>query len=226
MKANDLIDIIGETADRHICDAKTGKKSAVPRAAKKWLAVAACFCLVASSIWLIDYRSSDEDRNNQHISSDGKYQIVTFDTNVITEPIKLFTCSVYPPADICDVVSQRHPNVDCTNAIYAFSCSEDTKGNYWFPVMDNGKIVDIVFATYGSKQPVITGHSKSHVDELNSIAKYTSKESPVYVVTGEYCNYYVIGGTAYVASNITGIEGKYIGDFFTPDEDIVVIEVS
>lgn len=32
--------------------------------------------------------------------------------------------------------------------------------------------------------------------------------------------------TAYVSSDISGIENEYIGEFITPEKDIVVIEIS
>ncbi len=50
MKSNDLIDIIGESNDEHIWDAKSHKKSKMPRWSK-WVAAAACFCLVAVGAW-------------------------------------------------------------------------------------------------------------------------------------------------------------------------------
>jgi len=46
MKSNDLIDIIGEAADEHIADAKSAKKKKMPRWAKRFSVVAACFVLV------------------------------------------------------------------------------------------------------------------------------------------------------------------------------------
>ena len=213
-------------------DLVTGAVEYMPAPSKKFthlwkhfVAVAACLCLVVSSVWVAQHRYSDEGRNDPPIGTEAKYQVNTFEVSAITDPIKLFTYSVVPPEDICDVVSQRYPDVDCANAMYVFSYSEDVKDNYWFPVMDDGKIVDIVFATFNSKGNVITGHSESHVDELNSIAKFTSKETPVYVITEEYFNYYVIDDTAYVSSDISGIENEYIGEFFTPEKDIIVIEI-
>ncbi len=45
MKSNDLIDIIGDVKDEHIRDAKTHKKSKMPRWAKWSSAIAACLCV-------------------------------------------------------------------------------------------------------------------------------------------------------------------------------------
>lgn len=192
---------------------------------KPFVAIAVCLCVVISSVWFSQYPYSDEGRNDPSIHTGTKYKVNTFEVSEITEPIQLFTYSVAPPEEICYVVSQVHPDVDCAHAMYAFGFSEDVQENYWFPVLEDGRIVDIVFATIGSKGQVIAGHSQSHVDELNSIAKFTSLETPVYIIAGEYFNYYVIGDTAYVSSNVSRIETEYIGEFFTPDKDIVVIEI-
>lgn len=170
-------------------------------------------------------RYSDEARNNLSVGTEAKYQVDTFSVSAVTEPVKLYVYSAAPPEEICNVVSQRYPDVDRTNAIYVFSYSEEAKDNYWFPVMDDGKIVDIVFAAFSSKGNVITGHSESHVDELNSIAKFSSKNTPVYIIAEDYFNYYVIGDTAYVSNAVSGIENEYIGDFVIPEKDIVVIEI-
>lgn len=49
MKSNDLIDIIGEAADEHIRDAKITKRKA--NRWVRWVAAAACFCLIAVGAW-------------------------------------------------------------------------------------------------------------------------------------------------------------------------------
>lgn len=49
MKSNDLIDIIGETADEHIRDAKVTKRKT--NRWVRWVAAAACFCLVIAGAW-------------------------------------------------------------------------------------------------------------------------------------------------------------------------------
>ena len=193
---------------------------------KHFVAAAACLCLIISGVWLTRYQYSDENYKDPSIDKEEKYQVATFEVSAIAAPIKLYAYSVVPPEEICSVVSQRYPAVDCANAMYVFSYSEDAQDNYWFPIMDDGKIVDIVFATFNSKGNVITGHSESHVDELNSIAGLTSKDMPVYVITEEYFNYYVIGDTAYVSSDISGIENEYISDFVVPEKNTVVIEIS
>lgn len=191
---------------------------------KHFVAVAACLCLVVTSVWLSQHQYSEEGFNNQHIGTEEKYRVETFDVSEITEPIKLYAYSVVLPEEIRSVVSQRYPDAVCNDAMYIYDYSEDAKDNYWVPVMKDGVIVDIVFATFNSKGNVITGHSESHVDELNSIAKYTSKDTPVRVITGEYFNYYVIGETAYVSSDISEIENDYIGEI-VPKKESVVIEI-
>lgn len=46
MKSEDLIDMIGETADQHIRDAKAAKKHAIPRWVKWSSVAAACLCFI------------------------------------------------------------------------------------------------------------------------------------------------------------------------------------
>ena len=224
MIVEDLADIIGDTADQYIVEAKATKKYTTQHLVKKWLAVAACFCLAVSVVWTFENRYTDEEMEDPDIGTEEAYQVVPFDANEMTKPIDLFAYSVVPPEEICEAVSQCHPNVDCASTLYGFSYSGDMNENYWFPIVEDGEIIDIVFATYGSKGNVLTGHSESHANELNSIAKYTSKEDPVYVVTAEYSNYYVIGDKAYVASS-AGIENEFIAEFAMPEKDTVIIEI-
>lgn len=192
---------------------------------KHFVAVAACLCLVVSTVWFAQHQYSDEGRNDPSVGTEAKYRVDTFDVVSVAEQIKLFTYSIVPPEEICNIVSQRYPNIDSSNAIYVFSYSESMNDNYWFPVIEDGKIVDIVFATFNSDGKVITGHSESHVDEINTISQLTSKDKPLYIIAEEYFNYYIIGDTAYVSSDISGIESEYIGEFVTPTKEVVVIEM-
>ena len=223
MKAENLIDIIGEASDQYIEDAKSFKKPAEYSHAKRWLAVA-CICSLIFGIYFSENQYYDEAFGCPS-DTEEKYRIVAFDADMAAEPVHLFAASVATPEDIREVVSRRHPDVNCAYAVYGFSFSDETD-NYWFPVVENGRIVDIVFATYGSKGDVLTGHSKSHTDELNSIAKYTSESSPLYVVTGENFNYYVIGDTAYIEDRFSEAVNDYIGEFVLPDKDIIVVEIN
>ena len=206
-------------------DYKPAPSKKIPHIWKHFAAVAACLCLVVSTVWFTQHQYSDEGRNNPLVGTEAKYKVATMDVGTVTEPIQLFSYSVLPPEEICDIVSQRYSNVDCSNAVYVFSYSEGVEDNYWFPVIEDGKIVDIVFATFNSKGNVITGHSESHVDELNTVAGLTSEDTPVYVITEEYFNYYIVGDTAYVANDISGIENEYIGEFIVPEKEIVVVEI-
>ena len=52
MKANDLLDMIGNTDDSIIEEAKKRKKPVISRWTK-WVAVAACLCLVAGGLFAI-----------------------------------------------------------------------------------------------------------------------------------------------------------------------------
>lgn len=212
-------------------DLITGAIEYMPKKAKrpvwvKWAAMAACLCLVVTSVFVIYPHYSDEANNNPSSIHGDTYKVEEFAVVEVTEPIALFTHSFVPSEEIINRVTLSYPNVDCTNAIYIFSYSKDATDNYWFPVMDNGKIVDIVFATFNSKGDVITGHSESHADELNAIAQLTSKDEPLYIVADEFFNYYIIGDTAYVTSAISGIENEYIGDFVIPEKDPVTVTIT
>ena len=195
------------------------------RTLARFVTVAACLCLAASSVFLMRRIYSDEAHNPPVIGDEAKYKVESFDTNFTAEKINLFAYSVVPPQEIGDTVSSRYPTVDCSEAISVFGFSENADAGYWFPVIENGKITDIVFATFDSDGDVITGHSESHADELNSIAKYTSLDTPVYIVAEEFFNYYVIGDTAYVSSDISGEQNEYIGEFAIPNEKLVVVEI-
>ena len=76
-----------------------------------------------------------------------------------------------------------------------------------------------------SKGDVITGHSKSHADELNTIAQFTSKDEPLYIVADEFFNYYIIGDKAYVTADISDAEAEYIRDFVIPQKDPVTVTI-
>ena len=206
----------------------------------KWTAMVACLCLVVTSVFVIYPNYSDQANNkpssierpneegelNEPVDIVGNtYKVEKFVVREVTEPIELFANSFVPPEEIIKLVSQRYPNVDCNNAIYIFSYSKEATNNYWFPVMDDGKIIDIVFATFNSKGNVITGHSESHANELNTIAQLTSKDEPLYIVASESFNYYVIGDKAYVTEEISDIEAEYIRDFVIPQKDLVTVTI-
>ena len=211
-------------------DLITGAIEYMPKKAKrpvwiKWAAMAACLCLVVTSVFVIYPHYSDQE-NNKPTGVDGStYKVEKFMDREVTEPIELFVNSFVPPEEIINRVSLSYPKVDCNKAIYIFSYSKDTTNNYWFPVMEDGKIIDIVFATFNSKGDVITGHSKSHADELNTIAQFTSKDEPLYIVADEFFNYYVIGDKAYATADISSIEAEYIRDFVIPQKDLVTVTI-
>ena len=92
-------------------DYKSIPNKKIPHIWKHFVAVAVCLCLVVSTVWFTQHQYSDEGRNNPLIRTEAKYKVATLDVSTVTEPIQLFSYSVLPSEEICDIVSQRYSNV-------------------------------------------------------------------------------------------------------------------
>ncbi len=230
---------LGLISEEIIYEALNAKAQKKNRINIKYSLVAACLVLLVTTI-LIEFKKANfpssevynfsitnvEDNGDSATEQyQKKYEIVCFElkNNNITAP--LFVNTITPAQNICEAVRRLHPEINCDNAIYIFRTKDDGEQNYWFPLYENGKIVNVVFASALKDGRVIIGHSESEVDSLNTISSLTSKSSPLYLVSDGVQAYYLVGNKAYVNVNTSQKKNGYIGSFIIPDAEIDVVKI-
>ncbi len=152
------------------------------------------------------------------------YQVQPFTTQPDITVAPLYAYSIPVPSSIHDKMEDSYPGIDCGNAIFSFTESSTT--GFWFPVMAQGKVINVISANLSENDTVGISHTMSDVEALNTLAPLTSADTPLLLVPTEYFVYYIIGDTAYVEQQYYDtwqLSDTYVGDFTIPDVEFRIV---
>ncbi len=201
MKEERILDVLEKVDEKYIKEADPEVK--VTRKAPawtKWTAVAACLCIVAfaiSQIPLVKEMGSHMLGNK----NDGMCQVIKFDVPQAHSVSSLYYLSKPIDESIKEYIVENKINVNPEDGIsVSYLSSEEDEINYWFPVINDGRISEFVYISQTMDGTIGCGHSESDTDMVEALSVYTSADNPMSIVMyGNYA-YFVIGNNAYINS--------------------------
>lgn len=201
MKEERILDVLGKVDEKYIKEADPEVKATRKALAwTKWAAVAACLCIVVfaiSKVPLVKEMGSHMHGNK----SDDMCQVIKFDVPQDHSVSSLYYLSKPIDESIKEYIVENKINVNPEDGIsVSYLSPEEGELNYWFPVINNGRITEFVYIGKTTDGTIGCGYSESDTDIIEALSVYTSIDNPMSIVVyGDYV-YYVIGNNAYINS--------------------------
>ena len=202
----------------------------------KWIAVAACICLLCFGVCNLKRVFNQEGCQffppDDPLTEPG-YKVVYVDYPVFASSEDRKASTLYyltKPADekIEQYINESNVNVKPENGLYVFkNPADDDNLNYLFPTVDDGKIY--VMNYIGMSQGK-TGWGFSYRDFdtqiIEALSEYTSPETPLILISYRGRMFYVVGDTAYTDSiNTNGVKEIPRFSFTDPTVQVRVIDL-
>ncbi|MCF0122689.1 MAG: hypothetical protein HUJ67_01105 [Ruminiclostridium sp.] len=203
MKEERILDVLGMVDEKYIkeADPEVKAKRKTP-AWTKWTAVAVCLCLAVFAIskapLIKETGSPGPGTNNNDMC-----QVIKFDVPQDYAVSPLYYLSKPIDESIKEYIAGNNINVNLENAIsVSYLLPEENEVNYWFPVVNNGRINRFVYIGKTKDGTIGWGYSESDTDIIEALSVYTSVDNPMSIVVYGDFAYYVIGDNAYINSTL------------------------
>lgn len=201
MKEERILDVFGKVDEEYIkeADPEVKTKFKVP----VWIklaAVAACLCLVVFTVHIVP-QVKEMGSYMQGNKKDDMCRVIKFDVSKDYHVSSLYYLSKPIDENIKKYIEENKINVNPEAGIFvSYLTSEEDELNYWFPVINDGRISEFVYISQTMDGTIGCGYSDSDVDIIEALSVYTSADNPMYIVVyGNYA-YFVIGNNAYINS--------------------------
>lgn len=206
MKRNNISETIGNINPKYIDEATeyTGTVKSTPKKVwHKWVAVAACLCLVVGlAIPMLNNDYSDENlHSGLHSVKNPVYDVVEYTVPAGYEPAELYISTTTDLEEYDTNMVENYGDKYLNKGVRVFTFVEGattTDFNVWYFDYEGTNISRIYFVTK-SGDKLVTGWTDAGElgKAIEALASKTSADTPMYLVQDNEILYAVIGKTAY-----------------------------